>query len=155
MKTYLFNPFVINSVETSSLAKEYIRILEKINEDTDIPFEIASNIERYANLNIIVGEMVARYKYEVDTLKSEYKTKFSETLYLDRNDWEKDNTGKPPAISYFEAGAQRKLLEEENTLNKAIQNLTRFKNAYDSQDNKIQALKKKYDAVKYEWSNNV
>jgi predicted metal-dependent peptidase len=153
-KTYLFNPFTLSQESTETLSSEYKRILEQINDEADIPSEIARNIERYANLNIIVGEMIARYKYEVDNLKSELKTKMSESIYFERDDWVNTHSGKAPAMSYFEAKAQRKNQELEREYNLQVQKLTRFKYAYDSGDNKIQALKKKYDAVKHEMGFN-
>ncbi len=149
-KGYLFNPFTIATEDTKALSAEYKRLTSTVDPNADVPFEIAKNIEIHANMNIIVGEMIARYKNEVDNMKSSIKADETKHLYFERDHWISTHTGKPPAMSYFEAKAYDYVKEDVIKLNKSQENLTRFKYAYDSHDNKIQALKKKYDAATHE-----
>jgi len=149
-KSYLFNPFTIMNEGTDKLKLEYVRILDSIIDDEDNPFVIASNIERYANMYVIIGEMIARYKRVVDDLKQSIKAQEVTQVYKQRNTWISTNDGKPPAMSYFEAMAYDQVKDQYKELNGAAENLTRFKNAWESTETKINALKKKYEAKKYE-----
>jgi hypothetical protein len=154
-KGYLFNPFTIATEDTDVLQAEYKRLVSTLDHDADVPFEIAKNIEVYANMNIIVGEMIARYKNEVDNMKSEIKAQESLQVYKQRDVWIKSHEGKPPAMSYFEALAYDFVKGDYIKLNASQEKLTRFKYAYDSHDNKINAMKKRYDAAVHEVGYNV
>jgi hypothetical protein len=149
-KLYLFNPFNIVNATTEMLQGEYVSIYSKVNEDTDNPFVIAQNVERYSNLYLIIGEMIARYQYEVDTLKSKIESDTALQTYKEREIWVKEHDGKAPAMSYFQAKAFEFVRENSAKLNDEKLNLRRFKNAWESTDQKINALKKMYDAKKYE-----
>jgi hypothetical protein len=146
---FLFNPFNVINVSDEQLKDEYVKIANTLR-DIDVPFEIALNIERYANLRWIVGEMVARYKHIVADDKTEYKAKLSLQIYKDRDIWIKTNTGKAPAMSYFEAKAYEFVREDRIKLNQTIKKLDTFTNSWNTLEDKGNALKKMYDAKKYE-----
>jgi hypothetical protein len=94
--------------------------------------------------------MIARYQFEVDTLKHDIESKTALQVYKEREMWTKEHDGKAPAMSYFQAKAFEYVKEDSTKLNNEKLNLRRFKNAWESTDQKINALKKMYDAKKYE-----
>jgi len=149
-RLYLFNPFNIHTTSVEQLSEEYVKILETIKDDDGIPFIIADNIEKYANLYVIIGEMIARYKREVDDAKQSIKQQETLQIYKQRDSWIASHDGKPPAMSYFEARAYDQVKVEYQELNATQEKYKRFLNAWESTDAKIQALKKKYEAKKYE-----
>lgn len=148
-ETYLFNPFIVKGTD-EDIAKEYHKLQNKILDECNSPREYAHNIEVYANMNYLIGEMIARYTYEYTILKTNIKINESRALYNSRIKWQQENEGKPPAISYFEAMATECVKNDLTELAKMESNLKRFKNAYDSIQDKSNAIKKQLDALKYE-----
>ena len=74
----------------------------------------------------------------------------SKQIYIQRKQWQETNADKPPAMSYFEAMASDYVKEDRVKYAKKKSDLERFKRAYDSIENKMNAVKKKMEAVKYE-----
>ena len=71
----------------------------------------------------------------------------------ERNNWNEED-GKKPAITYFEALATRFCEKDIQTLAKKESELRRFRNSYDSVLEKINALKKKQEAIRFEEFND-
>ena len=147
---YLFNPFMIEKASNEEIQKTYTKLQEKIIDDTDIPFEIARNIEIYSNLCFLLGEMIARLTEDFETYKVEKDIKENNLIYSLRDDFVKYNSEKAPAIDYFKAKAKENVQGEYLELSKKNARLFRFKKAYDSCENKMNALKKKMESIKYE-----
>lgn len=150
MKSYLFNPFMVKEATNDDLRDAYSDLHGKIDPDAETPYQIARNIEIYANLNFIVVEMIARYTEDVNLLKADIQTQEAQEVYVQRKHWMETETDKAPAMDYFKAIARDKLRVEYIELAKMESNLKRFKGAYDSIDAKANALKKVMDGIKYE-----
>ena len=123
---------------------------EKLNKETDTPYQIAQNIEVYANMNFLLGEMIARIQREYDLLKTEINITENKQIYMQRKQWQETNTEKAPAMSYFEAMAKEFVKEDSKKLAELGSRLFRFKKAYERIDSTQNALKKKIEAIKYE-----
>ena len=147
---YLFNPFTIDKVPAEEIQKTYTVLQGKIIEETDIPYQISVNIEIYSNLCFLLGEMISRIQEEHETLKVEKDIKENNLIYQLRDEYVKNNSDKIPAIDYFKAQAKEQVKEEYLKLSKINSRLFRFKKAYDSCENKMNALKKKIECIKYE-----
>lgn len=148
-KNYLFNPFKIRNAEDKELQSLYNEVFEELLEDPNTMYEYAHNIEVYSNLNYIVGECIARLTKSLIELKTKIEIDKAIKCVEERNNWNEED-GKKPAISYFEALATRFCEKDIQTLAKKESELKRFKNAYTSVEEKLNALKKRMEAVKYE-----
>lgn len=147
---YLFNPFEIKKKSEIELKGIYEQVYKSLLEECNTMYEYAHNIEVYSNLNYIIGEIIARLQKDVIELETKIKIETAITQTEERKNWDSDLNGKAPAIAYFEALATRFSKDDINRLADKKCSLTRFKNAYKSTEEKINAIKKKMDAIKYE-----
>lgn len=148
-KLFMFNPFNIKNWTDEEVAEQY-EILSNSLSGEDTARSISYDIELYANMGYLVGEMIARY-YELSSVqKAKTDSDVSNAVYRERDAWMKLNTEKPPAMSYFEAKAQTLYLEDLKSLVEKEANLKRFKFAYDSIESKQNALKKKLESLKFD-----
>lgn len=147
---YLFNPFQIKKKTEVELKDIYENVYKDLFEDCNTMYEYAHNIEVYSNLNYIIGEIVARLQRDVIELKTKIKIDTAINQTEERKRWNTDVNGKPPAISYFEALATRFSQDDINKLVDKECSLRRFQNAYNSTEEKINALKKKMDSIRFE-----
>lgn len=148
-KNYLFNPFKIRNAEDKDLQNLYNEVFEELIEDPNTMYEYAHNIEVYSNLNYIVGECIARLTKSLIELKMQIEINKAIKCVEERNNWSEED-GKKPAITYFEALATRFCEKDIQTLAKKESELKRFKNAYTSVEEKLNALKKRMESIKYE-----
>ena len=153
-KLYLFNPFQIKKKSEIELKNIYEEVYKSLLEECNTMYEYAHNIEVYSNLNYIIGEIIARLQRDVIELKTKIKIDTAITQTEERKNWNVEQNGKPPAISYFEALATRFSQEEINRLADKECSLKRFQNAFRSTEEKINAIKKKMEAVRFEEFNN-
>lgn len=149
-KVYLFNPFNIKNWETVQIKEQFEELINLYNNDASTPYEHALNIENLANQMYLIGEMVARLSETVNVIGAEVKNNENLQVYKQRDIWEKTHDGKAPAMSYFQALASDFVKEDRITLAKNESDLKRFRIAYDSIEAKMNAVKKKMEAVKYE-----
>lgn len=148
-KLYMFNPFTIQNADSQKIADTYSNLQKELIENADTGFDIAKNIEIYANMNYLLGEMVARIQQEYDTLKTEISIQENKQVYMQRKQWQETQKEKAPAMSYFEAMAKEFIKEDSKKLAELGARLFRFKKAYESIDSKQNALKKKIEAIRY------
>ena len=148
-KLYLFNPFETKKASNSDLRDIYNKVYEDLLDEPNTMYEYSHNIEVYSNLNYIIGEIIARLTKDVIELKTEIQIKSATKCIEERNNWNTAN-GKQPAMSYFEALGIRFSEDLIKTQAQKECDLRRFKNAYASMEEKINSLKKKQDAIKYE-----
>ena len=148
-KLFRFNPFNIKEWKDSEVKQQY-DILEDNICNGDAPGELAWDIDLYANMGYLIGEMVARYYELVAIKKVEVESNISNAIYRERTQWTKENTDKAPAMSYFENKAQSMHLDDLKELARLESNLKRFKYAYDSIESKQNALKKKMESIKFD-----
>ena len=149
-KLYMFNPFTIQNADSQKIADTYSNLQREIIENADTGFQISKNIEIYANMNYLIGEMIARIQQEYETLKTEISITENKQVYMQRRQWQETQNEKPPAMSYFEAMAKEYVKEDSKKLAELGARLFRFKKAYESIDSKQNALKKKIEAIRYE-----
>lgn len=149
-KLYMFNPFAIQNADSRQIADIYGRLQNEITENADTGFLISKNIEIYANMNYLIGEMIARLQQGYDTLKTDISIQENKQIYMQRKQWQETQKEKPPAMSYFEAMAKEFVKEDSKKLAELGSRLFRFKKAYESIDSKQNALKKKIEAIRYE-----
>ena len=149
-KLYMFNPFTIQNADSKEIADTYVKLQSTLIENTDTGFQISQNIEIYANMNFLLGEMIARLQLEYDLLKTKISIQENTYIYELRKNWKNESTEKAPAMSYFEAQAKEKVQEDSRELAEIGARLYRFKKAYESIDSKQNALKKKIEAIRYE-----
>ena len=147
---YLFNPFEIKKKNEIELKNIYEAVYSELLDEPSTMFEYAHNIEVYSNLNYISGEIIARLQRDVIELKTKIKIEMAITQTSERKNWNTEVDGKAPAISYFEALATRFSKDDINRLADKECSLMRFKNAYKSTEEKINALKKKMESIRYE-----
>lgn len=147
---YLFNPFRIKSKTEIELKEMYEEMYKELIKKPNTMYEYAHNIEIYSNLNYLVGEIIARLQRDVIELKTKIKIDTSITQTEERKRYIEEVDKKAPAMSYFEALATRFSQSNINKLADKECSLTRFKNAYKSIEEMINALKKKMESIKYE-----
>ena len=146
-KLYLFNPFQIKNKTEVELKNMYESVMKQLNDNPNTMFEYSHNVEVYSNLNYINGEIIARLTRDVIELKMKIKVDTAINTTNERKHWV---DGKPPAMSYFEGIATRMSEGDINKLADKECSLARFKNAYNSIEEKMNALKRRIDAIRYE-----
>ena len=149
-KSYLFNPFQIDKVDNSVLQEMYQETYKKLIEQPNSLYDYAHNIEVYSNLMYICGECIARFTRIIIDLKTKIQIDTAINQTEERKNWDTEQYGKAPAISYFEALATKLSREDIKKLADQECFLKRFKNAYETLDAKCNALKKKMESIKYE-----
>lgn len=153
-KLYLFNPFNIKNINEKELASMYQKVFKKIIDKPNAMGEYAHNIEVYSNLNYIIGEIIARLTKDIIELKTQIEIDRAVKTTEERKNWNTEKDGKVPAMTYFEALGTRFCQNSINMLADKECSKLRFKNAYASTENKINALKKKLESIKFEEFNN-
>ena len=153
-KYYLFNPFNIKNADEKKLQELYNQVFTQIIKEPNTMYEFAKNIEVYANLMYICGEIIARLTKDIIEVKTEIEIKKAIEIVEQRKAWNTETDGKQPAMSYFEALGTRFCKELIQTLAKKEMSLKRFKNAYNSLEAKMNAIKKQMESIKYEEFNN-
>lgn len=146
-KLYLFNPFNIKNKTDKDLKEMYNEVFKQLIDEPNTMYEYSHNVEVYSNLEYIIGEVIARLTKDVIELKTKIKIDTAINTTNERKLW---NDGKPPAMSYFEGIATRMSQNDINGLADKECSLARFKNAYKSIEEKINALKRKMESIKYE-----
>ena len=148
-KYYLFNPFNIKNASEIDLQKMYQGVFNDLKEDCNTMYEYSHNIEVYSNLNYIIGEIIARLTKDIIELKTKIQIDTAINTTEERKHWNKED-GKAPAMAYFEALATRMSKEDINKLANKECSLKRFKNSYTATEEKINSLKKRMDAIRFE-----
>ena len=147
---YLFNPFNIKNQTNNEIRDAYNEVYKGLLEKPNTMYEYAHNIEVYSNLNYLVGECIARLTKDLIELKTKIEINKAMQTVEARKLWNEDRDGKKPAMSYFEAIGTKFCEEDIRLLAQKEGDLRRFKNAYTSVEEKLNALKKRLDAIKYE-----
>ena len=154
-KTYLFNPFQIKKISNEQLRDMYNQVYEDLINDPNTMYEYSKNIEVYSNLNYIIGEIIARLTSDLIKLKTEIQVNSAIKCVEERKSWNTERDGKQPAMAYFEALGTKFCEDKIKLLADKECSLKRFKNAYSSTEEKINALKKRTDAIKFEEFNQM
>lgn len=152
-KNYLFNPFVCKNANEEEIEQLYKQIFDDLIDEPITLYHYAQNVEVYANLCYLIGEVIARLTRDIINLKTTIEIKKALKLADERKNWNKED-GKPPAMAYFEALATNYCKDDINRLADKNCSLKRFQNAYKSIEEKMNALKKKMESIKFEEFNN-
>lgn len=147
-KLYLFNIFALKYWTNQQIKDQLDILIDKYDEDADTMSGLALNIENLANQNVLIGEMIARLTEDYVVMKANLEANENIAIVTCRSNW--DGEGKAPAMKYFEALASAKYENERKELAKKESDLKRFKIAYDAIGEKINAIKKRMEAIKYE-----
>ena len=115
-KLYMFNPFAIQNAGSKEIADTYSKLQSELIENADTGFLISKNIELYANMNYLIGEMIARIQQEYDTLKTEISIQENKQVYMQRKQWHETQKEKKPAMSYFEDMEKEYVKEDRKKL---------------------------------------
>ena len=150
-KLFLFNPYDIQHWSEEQLEQQARILLANMNQNADTMYEMALNVEILSNLTYIFGEEIARLGNLVAVTKLECDTEEAKLIHLNRKNYALENPNdKVPAMSYFEAKAKETIHDKRIKQLGYEEKLTRFKKAYDSYENIMNAIKKKMESVKYE-----
>lgn len=149
-KLFRFNPFQIEQWTPEQVKEQYDIFTQQLNDDDTSIAGLADNIEIYANMGYLIGEMIARYYQTVANYEAKIKSDIALDIYRERDVWLKEKADKPPAMTYFEAKVHAKFENELRTLANYEAALKRFKYAYESIEAKQNALKKKLESVRYD-----
>lgn len=149
-KLYLFNPFNIKNWENMQIKEQLDLLIDKYDTEASTPYQYALNIENLANQLYLIGEMIARLYEDVNIAKADTINEENLQIYKQRDTYERTHDGKPPAMSYFQALASDFVKDKRISLAKKESDLKRFKIAYESIEAKMNAVKKKLEAVRME-----
>ena len=150
-KTYLYNPFDVKSWSDEQIEKQVKLLIPRYQADDSTMFGMAKNVETLANIMYLFGEMIARLTREYGLMKIDVDAKEKKQITVQRKLWVEENPNdKVPAMSFFEAKAAEFVRDDKDKLMRKYEQLTRFKQAYESYEQIINAIKKKMEAIKYE-----
>lgn len=149
-EVYLYNPFDVKRWTVEDIEKEVGILTKKYFKNPDSMYEYSNNIEILSNIMYLFGEMISRCNEEFALMKLDVDYEENKEKRDLRKQWIETTNEKAPAMEYFEAAAKVKVKEKRKaTLDKKSQ-AERFRYAYDSYQEKINALKKKMESIKYE-----
>jgi hypothetical protein len=149
-RLWLFNPFDIQNWTDEQVAEQFRTFEKSIPDDDGTAFTYANTVEIYANMNALIGEMVARYAFRTAEREASLKSTMALYTYKQRDLWVQTNAEKAPAMSYFEAQSYAFYQTELLALAQMESNLKRFKYAYESFEAKQNAVKKKLESIRYD-----
>ena len=146
-RLFFFSPVEAKKADYNELNEILNKLIGKYQYQAKLPYEIAHNIEVMSNMLYIYGIFEAKLSEEVSLLKLDADKKEAKAIYEERKRWLKENTDKPPAMSYFEALAQDMVSDLREKQYKQTGYMNAFKSSYESIENKINAQKKILDAM--------
>ena len=146
----MFNPWQIRKWPEDKIKEQVEKLLSKHDNEAESMYQLSLNVEITANVNYLFGEMISRLTKELNLLKAKTDVKESDQLHFLRREWPKTHDEKPPAMSFFEAQAKKFVADDREKQAEIEADLMRFKKAYESMENIMNAEKKKMEAVRYE-----
>ena len=149
-ETYLYSPFELKRWTAEEVEKEYYQIKKKYNPNAVAPSQHADNIDVLSQIQYLFGEMAARCEkeYALERLQVEYdEAVILKTL---RKNWNEKENGKAPSIEVFKAEARVACKDKWNKVYDLEEQTSKFKSAYKSYAERINALKYKINASKLE-----
>ena len=149
-KLYMFNPWQIRKWPEDKIKEQVEKLLSKHDNEAESMYQLSLNVEITANVNYLFGEMISRLTKELNLLKAKTDVKESDQLHFLRREWPKTHDEKPPAMSFFEAQAKKFVADDREKQAEIEADLMRFKKAYESMENIMNAEKKKMEAVRFE-----
>ena len=153
-EVYLFNPYRMSEWTNEDIKNQFDILIDSYDSEAGTMGGYANNIENLANQLYLISETIARISKDVTLLKSEIETEYNKQVYIERSSWESKHKGKAPAMTYFQAlaNSDKSIMAMRQKLAEYDSRLKRFKGAYDSLEEKLNAQKKQMEALKYELS---
>lgn len=150
-KVYLYNPFDVKDWSDVMIEKQVRELLPRYKGNDDTMYGMSKNVETLANITYLFGEMIARLTKEHGLLKIDCDAKENKAITIERKKWVAENPNeKCPAMTYFEAKASENVRDDREKQLDKYADLVRFKQAYESYEHIMNAIKKKMESVKYE-----
>lgn len=150
-KVYMYSPFQAKRWTEEEIEIEVMDLIKQYKNGADSMWDLSNNIEIIANINYLYGEIISRKENDLAMIKLEADTEEAKAIVQLRRSYIAENPGeKTPAMSYFEARAEDLVKDKRVKQSKLKAELSRFKYAYDAMDSKMNAVKKKQEAIKYE-----
>jgi len=150
-RVYLFNPWQIRRWTEEEICQQVNELIKGYNPEADTMYEISQDIEIISDIQYLYGEMIARLGDETAKLKLKIDSKENKEKVRTRKNWVEDHPKeKAPAMDYFQAEAEEIVRDEREKQLDKVSDLTRFKYAYESMEQKMNALKKKLESIKFE-----
>ena len=145
-----FNPFDLPNATQEQLTNEVKKLIDAIDENADTPVTLSENVLIYSQLLYLYGEIRVRCQKAYSMVKLENKNKELILLNDIKDEWSKDHDGKAPTAKYFEAKVALQMKEDRLKEIKCAEQVERFDNAYDATKEKMNAVKRKIDSIRYE-----
>lgn len=142
----IYNPFEIARVSEDQLVNQVKFLVNKCNENEKNESDFTQMVLDLTDVLYIYGELYARAQKDYSLKKYNNNTTETSLAYK----LKAEATEKMP-IGYFNNLAQEKMLEDRKKEYELQLTTTRLKLAYDATQEKINAVKKKIDAMKYEF----
>lgn len=141
-----YTPFNINAVTDKTLVEQIGYLIDACDENVDTPYELSENVVKLTDVLYIYGELYARA--QKDYALTKFQNSSEETLLAHKL---KTESNEKMPVGYFNALAQQQLLDKKKDEFDLQLNMSRLKYAYDATQEKINAIKKKIDASKYDY----
>lgn len=142
----IYNPFDVSKYTDEIIVERIKNLIDRCDDNADSVSGMTENVMNLTDVLYLYGELLTRAQKEYSLLKFQNNTKEVQLAYT-----LKKNTQEKFPISYFNALAQQQMMEDRTREIELQQNANRFKYAYDATQEKINAIKKKIEATKYEF----
>lgn len=147
-----FNPFDLQNATQEQLTEEVKNLIDQIKEDADTPLDLSDNVLVYSKLLYLYGEIIVRCEKAYSLIKLENKNKELVLANDLKDQWQKEHEGKAPNAKYFDAKVALEMKEDKLKEIRRAEQVDRFRNAYDATKEKMNAVKRKIDSIRYEIS---
>lgn len=141
----MFNPFNLAKTSEEDLVKKIDELLGEINEDYELMSELSNNVMILSDILPIYGELQARLQKEYSLAKYQNSIKETKIAY----ELKAECATKYP-MSYFNAMAQERMIEERREEMELQMRAQQMKYAFEATQEKINAVKKKIESIKFE-----
>lgn len=140
------NPFYVENLNEETLIERITELADMYNDDAGSMTELSENVLLLTDIIYLYGELLSRVQKEYSLAKYENNILETKTAYR----LKAETTEKYP-ISYFNSLAQEAILEERKREFELQRKQTELKYAYDATQERINAIKKKIDSMKFEY----
>lgn len=142
-----FNPFNLKNETDDNIIDRITSLMDEIDEEADTMVVLSDNVILLTDVIYLYGELIARLQKKAALLKMQNNNEESMLAFKLKSEWK---NGKAPAIAYFNTQAAIQMTEKRNEEIEVGSQLTRIKYAYDATEEKINAVKKKIESIRYE-----
>ena len=142
-----YNPFDIAKYSDEQLVEQIKKLLDECDDEAESVTEMSENIMKLSDVLYIYGELQTRTSKEYSLVK--YQNDIREVKLA--HDIKKESDEKATA-SYFNALAQERMIIDYTREVELKENVDKLKLAYDATQEKINAIKKKMEAKRFEFN---